>query len=47
MKEYFKNQYMSNFIQSSDSASASTWTSGDGSFKMPGTGRKKKSRWDS
>ncbi|XP_078483884.1 ATP-dependent RNA helicase DDX42-like [Ciona intestinalis] len=46
MKDYFKNQYKSNFVQSSEPAAASTWNSGDG-FKHPNSKRKKKSRWDS
>nr|CAB3237061.1 ATP-dependent RNA helicase DDX42-like [Phallusia mammillata] len=46
IKEYFKNQYKSNFVQSTDSKNAETWNSGD-AFKHPDSKKKKKSRWDS
>ncbi|CAK8677789.1 unnamed protein product [Clavelina lepadiformis] len=42
MKDYFKNQYKSNFVQSSEPGAGATWNSGE-TFKVP---KKKKSRWD-
>lgn len=52
VKDYFRNQYTSNFVKSTDSRNDGTWNtgSGQGGFKLPTSEipakKKKKSRWD-
>ena len=50
VKDYFRNQYNSNFVKSSESMNNDTWNTGQGGFKLPTSEikgkKKKKSRWD-